>query len=81
MDKPTLAIVGDGRGPEVMFPTDDPARGFDLLRQAGVLDRVNARGRGEVNVKVTNHITALDPREAARIQAQETMWILKSKAA
>ena len=81
VDKPTLAIVGDGRGPEVMFPTDDPARGFDLLRQAGVLDRVNARGRGEVNVKVTNHITALDPREAARIQAQETMWILKSKAA
>lgn len=79
VDKPTLALIGEGGASEVVFPTDNPERGFELLRQAGVLKEVSAN-RGKT-VKIDQTIVALDPREAARIAGREMMRAMKSEAA
>lgn len=78
VDQATLAIIGEA-GREVVFPTKDPARGFSLLRQAGVeLPDGGGRPTKQSNVQIVNHITAIDPSEAARKWGRQTMWDLKS---
>ena len=78
VDSATLAIIGEA-GREVVFPTNDPERGFNLLRQAGVeLPAGQAGSVKQTAVKITNHITALDPSVAARKWSRQTMWDLKS---
>lgn len=75
----TLAIIGE-RAPEVVFPTDNPARGFALLKQAGVaLPSVAGSSKGGgASVSIVNHIVAVDPRDAAKKFGTQTMWDLKS---
>lgn len=71
VSKPTIALIGEGGAPEVVFPTNDPDRGYDLLRKAGVGPDGQGSGRA---VKIVNYITALDPTEAARKWDRQVAW-------
>lgn len=74
VSRPTLALVGE-RNTEVVFPTDRPGRGFDMLRQAGV---DVPSGSGD-NVTIEQHLYSLDARELAGMAADEMAWALKGR--
>jgi TP901 family phage tail tape measure protein len=81
VDRPTIAMIGEGGAAEVVFPTDNPARGFALLAQAGVLSKSEQHsngGRPAPNVMVTQNITAYNPRKALRDSNREAVWAWKT---
>lgn len=71
-----LAMLGDrkyGDPTEIVFPKADPARGYSLLDAAGVPQRGAESGDG-AGITIIQHITAIDPREAAQTMGQEAHW-------
>lgn len=73
---PTMAMIGEGGGSnptEVVFPANDPQRGYDLLRQAGI--PAENQGGG---VTVNQTIVAYDLRTAAREANSEAVWAWKT---
>lgn len=74
--QPMLAVIGE-RNTEVVFPTDNPERGFNLLRAAGV---DTGRGQNAPAIgKVENHIYGGDARTVARETTDEILWRLKGR--
>jgi SLT domain-containing protein len=45
VDRPTLAMIGEGRGPEAIIPLTNPGRAMQLMQQSG-LDRLAAQMNG-----------------------------------
>lgn len=76
VDRPTLALIAEAGSPEVVFPTDNPDRGFELLRRAGV----DTGGGGDTPpVSVVNHIYGSDSKTVARDTTDEMLWRLKGR--
>lgn len=80
--RPTLALIGEGGAPEVVFPTDNPRRGFELLAKAGVRYPVVDSGRVEqgqvTHITYAPQFTLLNPRDAAVINEREYHWMQKT---
>ena len=71
-----LAMLGDrryGDPTEIVFPKADPARGYSLLDSAGVPPRGDG-GDGGSGITIIQHISANDPKAAAREMGQEAHW-------
>lgn len=68
--RPTLALIGEA-GPEAVVPLTRPNRAAEVMAEAGL----SGRGGG---VNITQHITAYDPRQAARESQREAMWASKT---
>lgn len=83
VDEPTLAIIGERRNAEVVFPTEYPNIGWDLLRRAGVEMPGQAAGQSGsgAQINITQYITAYDPRTAAVAAGEEAFWAAKTSGA
>jgi TP901 family phage tail tape measure protein len=73
---PTLALMGEGYRKEVIFPTNDPDRGFSLLGAAGV--RAPSGGGGETVIHYAPVFHVMDAKQAAEINAREYHWMQKT---
>lgn len=73
---PTVAMLGEGYRKEVVFPTNDPERGYSLLAAAGI-HAPSSDGGGTV-INYSPRFTLLNPHDAARINEREMNWIQKT---
>ncbi len=74
---PTLAMIGEA-GDELVLPLSKPDRMLSLLNQAGLLRQAAPQQSAAQPVQVIQHITAYDPKEAARMSADEWYWAQKT---
>lgn len=74
---PTLALMGEGYRKEVVFPTNDPERGYSLLAAAGVHAPSSDGGGGTV-IHYSPNFVLMNPSDAARINEREMAWLMKT---
>lgn len=80
VDSATLAIIGEA-GREVVFPTNNPRRGFNLLQEAGVNMPLGGSTTVANEPTVINYspsFTLMNPRDAAAINEREYYWMNKT---
>lgn len=73
---PTIAMLGEGFRKEVVFPTNDPERGYSLLAAAGVHTPSESGGGTVINYNPT--FMLMNPADAAKINEREMAWISKT---
>jgi TP901 family phage tail tape measure protein len=75
IDRPMRALIGEA-GAEAVIPLTRPRRAAEIMRQAG-LAPTGTDGAGGITIQNMT-VTALDPRRAARIAAEEWAWAAKT---
>lgn len=73
---PTIAMMGEGYRTEVVFPTNNPERGFSLLAAAGV--HTPDTSGGDTTINYAPQFTLMNPRDAAIINEREYHWMSKT---
>jgi TP901 family phage tail tape measure protein len=73
---PVFAQIGEA-GAEAVIPLTRPRRAAQIMEEAGLMPTFGGPSGG-TTVHLTQHIVALDPRDAARQSQEEWHWAMKT---
>jgi tape measure domain-containing protein len=81
VNQPTLAMIGEGRGPEAIIPLTNPGRAMQLMQQSG-LDRLaaqmNSGGRGTGGPLISMPGAIIQDATDADLVAQRTIAAMQA---